>query len=92
MVIQNHVKIRILTPVDDSIKKQSLEFGKYFNIQYIPEELQSQITVLVVDRKSSIVVEVKDDNRNSSYDAIGLATYSNSASTISSYVSIFETL
>jgi len=92
MVIQHHVKIRILTPVDDSIKQQAQEFGKYVDIRYIPEELQTQITILVVDRKSSIVVEVKDDNRNSSYDAIGLATYSNSASTISSYVSIFETL
>jgi len=78
--------------VDDSIKQQAQEFGKYVDIRYIPEELQTQITILVVDRKSSIVVEVKDDNRNSSYDAIGLATYSNSASTISSYVSIFETL
>jgi two-component system, OmpR family, sensor histidine kinase VicK len=38
------------------------------------------------------VVEVKDDTKDSSYDTMGLATFSNSASTVTSYVSIFETL
>jgi two-component system, OmpR family, sensor histidine kinase VicK len=46
----------------------------------------------VVDRKSSLVVETKDDSKNSAYEAMGLATFSNSTSTVSSYVSIFETL
>ena len=39
-----------------------------------------------------MVVELKDDSKNSWYEAMGLATFSNSASTVSSYVSIFETL
>jgi two-component system sensor histidine kinase VicK len=86
------VKIRILTPVDDSIAQQAQELGKYVDIRYIPEELQTQITVFIVDRKSSIVAELKDDTKVSVYEAIGLGTYSNSASTVSSYVSIFETL
>ena len=38
------------------------------------------------------MVELKDDAKQSSYEAMGLATYSNSKSTVLSYVSIFETL
>jgi two-component system sensor histidine kinase VicK len=86
------VKIRVLTPLDDSIKELAQEMGKYCDIRYIPEELQTKITIAIIDRKSSVVVETKDDTKNSSYEAMGLATFSNSASTVSSYVSIFETL
>jgi len=88
----NRVKIRVLTPLDDSIKQLAQEMGKYADIRYIPEELQTKITIVVFDRKSSLVVEMKDDSKNSSYEAMGLGTFSNSASTVSSYVSIFETL
>ena len=39
-----------------------------------------------------MIVELRDDTKDSSYYAAGLATYSNSKSIISSYVSIFESL
>ena len=65
---------------------------KYFDVRYIPEELQTKITIAIIDRKWSIVVELKDDSKDSSYEAMGLATFSNSASTVLSYVIIFETL
>jgi two-component system, OmpR family, sensor histidine kinase VicK len=64
----------------------------YADIRYIIEELQWPLSIAVVDRKSSVVVEIKDDSKNSSYQAIGLATFSNSPSTVPSYVTIFETL
>jgi len=86
------VKVRVLVPLDDSIKDLAQEMGKYADIRYIPEELQTKITIAIIDRKSSFVVELKDDSKNSSYEAMGFATFSNSASTVSSYVSIFETL
>ena len=86
------LKIRVLTPLNDSIKQLAQEMGKYADIRYIPEELRTQLTTCVFDRKFSLVVETKDDSKNSSNEAFGLATYSNSASTVSSYVSIFETL
>jgi two-component system sensor histidine kinase VicK len=89
---KSRVKIRVLTPFDDSIKQLAQELGKYANIRYIPEELQTKITIAIIDRKSSVVIELKDDTKDSSYEAMGLATFSNSASTVSSYVSIFETL
>ena len=81
-----------MTPFSDWIEQQVLEWGKFADIRYIPEELQTQITIGIYDRKSSLVGELKDDSKDSSHEAIGLATFSNSASTVSSYVSIFETL
>ena len=81
-----------MTPLDDSIKQLAQEMGKYADIRYIPEELQTKITIAIIDRKSSVVIELKDDTKDSSYESMGLATFSNSASTVSFYVSIFETL
>jgi signal transduction histidine kinase len=45
-----------------------------------------------VDRKYSLAIELKDDTKQTTIEAIGLATYSNSQSTVVSYASIFETL
>jgi two-component system, OmpR family, sensor histidine kinase VicK len=54
--------------------------------------MQTRVTILVVDRAHSLVVELKDDSREVSEEAIGLAAYSNSKSTALSYVSIFESI
>jgi signal transduction histidine kinase len=40
----------------------------------------------------SLVVELLDDSKENIEEAIGLATYSNSRSTVLSYASIFESL
>jgi len=98
---ERNVKIRILTPKDDRIYKivqellqeQQLQQQKRrIDIRYIEPALQTKVTVLVVDRKFSLSVELKDDTKNNSFEAIGLATYSNSAPTVLSYTSIFESL
>jgi hypothetical protein len=39
-----------------------------------------------------LIIELKDDTAESSDEAIGLATYSNSDATVFSYISIFENL
>ena len=92
MVHKYGVKIRFLTPFSDWIEQQAQELRKFVDIRYIPEELQTQITIGIYDRKSCIVVETKDDSKNSFNEAMGLATFSNSPSTVASHVSIFETL
>src|SRR5207249_3554786 len=75
-----NLKARILTPKNELIEKTIQNLKKQlehrnFEIRYIPESLQTQVSVLIVDRKSSLVVEIKDDNKDSSYEA---GTYSNS--------------
>ena len=92
MAYNHGIKIRVLTPFSDLIKQQVQELGEFADIRYIPEGLQTQVTIGIYDRKSLLVAELKDDSKDSSHEAMGLATYSNSTSTISSYVSIFETL
>jgi two-component system sensor histidine kinase VicK len=47
-------------------------------------------TILIVDRKASLVIEKVDDFKTEFIETIGLSTYSTSKPTISSYVSIFE--
>jgi two-component system, OmpR family, sensor histidine kinase VicK len=54
--------------------------------------LESTIGILVVDRKESLIIETKNDTKDSSYDAAGLAAYSNSKPIASAYASIFDTL
>jgi len=58
---------------------------------------QNQIITAIVDKEVCLTVEVRDrkdyeDENDSAIEVLGLATYSNSESTILSYVSIFETL
>ncbi|HEY7078828.1 MAG TPA: HAMP domain-containing sensor histidine kinase, partial [Nitrososphaeraceae archaeon] len=61
-------------------------------IRPIEPQLQTKISILIVDRKYSLAVELKDDSKDTSDKAMGLASYSNSKSTVSSYVSIFQSL
>jgi two-component system, OmpR family, sensor histidine kinase VicK len=46
----------------------------------------------MVDRKECVIVESKDDTKETSYDAAGISTYCNCKTIVSSYVSIFESL
>ena len=57
---------------------------------FIQPHLQTKVSILIVDKKYSLTIELKDDTRQTSIEAIGLVTYSNSQSTVLSYVSIFE--
>ncbi|MGA7691742.1 MAG: HAMP domain-containing sensor histidine kinase [Nitrososphaeraceae archaeon] len=98
------VNIRILVPYDrrisefisslnannNSIEKKSRT--KKINVRYLEPVLNTKMSILIVDRKSSLAVELKDDTKDNIQQAIGLSSYSNSKSTVLSYVSIFETL
>jgi signal transduction histidine kinase len=62
------------------------------NMRFIEPYLQTKVSLLIADRKFSLAIELKDDAAQKSYEAVGLATYSNSKPTVLSYVSIFENL
>jgi two-component system, OmpR family, sensor histidine kinase VicK len=49
-------------------------------------------TILIVDRKESLVIKLRDDSKPKFDEAIGLSTYSNSKAGVLSYVYIFENL
>ena len=96
------VKVRILTPQDELILETARKLmmaqeggpqaHENIGIRYIQPHLQIKITIIIVDRKYSLAIELKDDTKQASIEAIGLGTYSNSQSTVLSYVSIFESL
>ena len=53
---------------------------------------ETMATILVVDRKASLVMELRDDSKSTFVEAIGLSTFSNSKAGVLSYVAIFENL
>jgi uncharacterized protein YjdB len=61
-------------------------------VRHIEPSMQTRVTALIIDRKYSLTVELKDDSKDNSYEAIGLPTYSNSKLTELTYTSIFESL
>ncbi len=96
------LKIKIRTPSIEAINKPALQKlfsikeqnqGRYYiDVRQIESSMQTRVTVLIVDRKYSLIVELKDDDKDESSKAMGLAIYSNSGPTVLSYVSIFESL
>ena len=97
-----NVNVRILTPINniiEEIRKNIMmadQANKFFDIQPIEiptEEIKvCTVSILVVDRKGSLVIEKIDDSKEDFIEAIGLATYSTSQPTVLSYISIFESL
>jgi two-component system, OmpR family, sensor histidine kinase VicK len=82
-----------------SFKNQEQERKKQmenFKIQTIKPTFEptpfNTVTIIIADRKRSLVMEKKDDSKENFIDAVGLATYSTSKPTVYSYVSVFETI
>ena len=86
------VKIKILTPNGNDIEDICKELRKNSNLKYKFIEPIIKATILVVDRNFSIVVELKDDNKKTIAEAMGLATYSNSDPTVLTYAVVFDAL
>ena len=87
------VKIRMLLPSSD--KSEELVEQTKFNvpkidIRTISANLETKISILVVDSKQCLILELKDDKQDTSYEAVGLSTYSISPTIISSYLAVFE--
>jgi two-component system, OmpR family, sensor histidine kinase VicK len=62
-------------------------------IQQQPQQrLQTKVSILIVDSKVCLIEDLKVYDDNSSDEGLPLATYSNSESTVLTYISIFETL
>ena len=104
---EKEIRVRVLVPIENLENSQELvqeSFPLKENYQhdpsnniytrYITEQQSSglQETILIVDRKVSFVIELIDDTKATFEEAIGLATYSDSKSTVLSYVSIFESI
>ena len=95
VALQRDIKIRILTHIDNGTRRilNSLsQSNTNIDVRTLQQTLQTRLTTLIVDRKFSLEVEVKDDTKDNLHGTIGIAIYSNSESTVWTHTSIFETL
>ena len=90
-----NVAITILTPMNETVKliaQQLVNQNKNIRVQNMEPSSRITITAMIVDRRYSLAVELRDDSKPVSADAMGTITYSTSKSTVMSYVSMFESL
>jgi hypothetical protein len=93
---ERSVKIRLLVGRDGEVEAETEKLKRNWEtmeIHGLQTALQTTLLVIVVDKALSLAIELKKDEMEEDlYDAIGLATYSNSESTVLTYSSIFENL
>ncbi len=94
---EKNVKVKMLVPANNKLQQKVEQLKEYtspgtIDVKYIEQMSETKATILVVDRKHSLVMELKDDSKSTFVEAIGLSTYSNSKAGVLSYVSIFENL
>lgn len=95
--VDEGVKVRILLNKNYDIQQSVERLVKMppqqqIAIRELDKSIKTKLTTIMADRELSLVVELKDDTKENINEAIGLATYSNSESTVLSYISIFEAL
>jgi len=97
---QENLRIRILSPMSEPVKELLLlvyakENGQNIENLFVREIVKQQdinSTILMVDRKFLLTMELKDDSKETFEESTGLSTYSTSKPTLLSYTSIFESL
>jgi hypothetical protein len=96
LAFSKNITIRLLMP----IKKGEISFQQLLkNYETIRKfsrlyhrGIDTRMAIFILDNEFSLTIEVKDDDKDNLEESTGLATYSNSESTVFSYVSIFENL
>jgi len=98
----NKLLVKILTPTNNKLEKCITNIynrikkinKKKENIEFRRVESLSEINTacIIIDKKDLLVIELKDDSKNNFLDAIGSSIYSNTPTTVFSYISIFDTL
>jgi signal transduction histidine kinase len=95
---ERNVKVRIMIPANSVIEQKIQQLKQYcypsnpIDVRYIVQMSDTKATILVIDRKASLVMEIRDDSKATFIEAIGLSTYSDSKAGVTSYIAIFENL
>ena len=98
--INDHMAISIMSPLNRDIKNYLSVSNKQENnnqfrnivVREIAKSQRIKSTILIVDKKFLLTVELYDDSKQTFSEASGLSTYSTSTPTVSSYISIFDSL
>jgi hypothetical protein len=91
------INVRVLIKIDDETMKDTPNHmikkkHDLISVNFIRQPLRSKITTFIVDQSFSLTIEVNDDSKDNFSEATGLATYSNSESTVFTDYSMFENL
>jgi signal transduction histidine kinase len=89
--------IQILLPTDKEIEEkieQKIKLKKGFEIRKIKTAVttQARSKILIVDNSTYLMIELKDNSKESFVEAVGSAIISNSQSTVLSYITMFDSL
>jgi two-component system sensor histidine kinase VicK len=85
-------QVKVLMPNDELIRNFIPTNNSSLSTRFIDQHESGKATILIVDNKASLMMELKDDSKKTFHEAIGLSTYSNSKAGVLSYVSMFESL
>jgi two-component system, OmpR family, sensor histidine kinase VicK len=86
-------QVKILVPNDELIRNYVSNYNNSgISTRFVDQQESGRATILIVDNKVSLMMELKDDSKKIFHQAIGLSTYSNSKAGVLSYVSMFESL
>jgi two-component system, OmpR family, sensor histidine kinase VicK len=85
-------QVKLLMPNDELVRNFIPSSNNAIVTRFIEQQEGGKATILVVDNKASLMMELKDDSKKMFHEAIGLSTYSNSKAGVLSYVSMFESL
>jgi len=100
-VQQSNVKVRMLMPKHESTEplvRSLIEDPHHYrnydvDVRYYIEQTSgTKATILAVDRKHSLIMELRYDSKTTFDEATGFSTYSDSRPSVLSYVSIFENI
>ena len=89
------VRIRILIPKHDRLSESTQNLNEMyyqFDTRSLGLQQETKSMIMISDSKFSLAIDLKDDGRDNSTEAYGLASYSNTESTVWTYSSIFEKL
>jgi two-component system, OmpR family, sensor histidine kinase VicK len=98
----NELVVKILTPANNNLEKDITSIYNKIkntnkqkgNFEFRRIESLSAINTgcVIIDKKDLLVIELKDDSKDNFLEAIGSSIYSNTPTTVFSYISIFDTL
>jgi two-component system, OmpR family, sensor histidine kinase VicK len=92
---ENHIKVRILIPIDGSTAELAEQINRVLpqgSFRALDASLKTRITAVIVDRKQLMLFELKDDTKETSYEATGLALHIDGRTLSLSYASLFDNL
>lgn len=97
LISSRQITVRILLPDTEGtieINRMVTNHGiqKEIGVLYYSKSINNRLTIFILDNEFSLTIEVRDESKNSLFESTGLATFSNSESTVLSYISIFENL